>query len=66
MAHTCRGTINLCNAVIQSEDTLHFVVTNGNQQTFHLKASNEPDKQKWVSVLELAKNKSKHNNNNSG
>ncbi len=67
MAHTCRGTINLCNAIIQSEDTLHFVVTNGNQQTFHLKASNEMEKQKWVSVLELAKNKSKqYTTNNSG
>lgn len=59
MAHTCRGTINLCNAVIQSEDSFHFVVTNGGQQTFHLKASNELEKQKWVSALELAKNKSK-------
>lgn len=59
MAHTCRGTISLCNAVIQSEDSFHFVVSNGGQQTFHLKASNELEKQKWVAALELAKNKSK-------
>jgi oxysterol-binding protein 1 len=59
MAHTCRGTINLNNAIIQSEDSFHFVVTNGGQQTFHLKASNELEKQKWVSALEIAKNKSK-------
>lgn len=64
MAHTCRGTINLCNAIIQSEDSFHFVVTNGGQQTFHLKASNELEKQKWVSALELAKNKSKQYSNN--
>jgi hypothetical protein len=62
MAHTCRGTINLANAQIQSEDAHHFVITNGNH-TFHLKASNELEKQKWVSALELAKNKaSKHFN----
>ena len=66
MAHTCRGTINLCNAVIQSEDTLHFVVTNGGQQTFHLKASNEMEKQKWVSALELAKNKAKQYSGSGG
>ena len=59
MAHTCRGTINLCNAIIQSEDLYHFVVSNGGQQTFHLKASNELEKQKWVSALEIAKNKAK-------
>ena len=64
MAHTCRGTINLCNAIIHSEDSFHFVVTNGGQQTFHLKASNELEKQKWVSALELAKNKSKQYSNN--
>ena len=63
MAHTCRGTINLNNAIIQSEDSFHFVVTNGGQQTFHLKASNELEKQKWVSALELAKNKSKQYSN---
>ena len=59
MAHTCRGTINLCNAIIQSEDLYHFVVSNGGQQTFHLKAPNELEKQKWVSALEIAKNKAK-------
>ena len=64
MAHTCRGTINLCNSIIQSEDSFHFVVTNGGQQTFHLKASNELEKQKWVSALEIAKNKSKQYSNN--
>lgn len=64
MAHTCRGTINLCNSIIQSEDSFHFVVTNGGQQTFHLKASNELEKQKWVSALEIAKNKSKQYSHN--
>lgn len=66
MAHTCRGTINLANAQIHSEDACHFVVTNCGTQTFHLKASNELDKQKWVSALELAKNKAKQYGPNYG
>lgn len=63
--HTCRGTINLANANIQSEDACHFVVNNGGAQTFHLKAATEVEKQKWVSALELAKNKARQYNNNS-
>jgi hypothetical protein len=68
MSHTCRGTINLSNADINSEDSCLFVVSNGSSQTFHLKAANEAEKQKWVSALELAKSRTKpskhHNNNN--
>ena len=63
MEHTCRGTINLANATISSEDLCHFVVSNGAAQTFHLKAANEVDKQKWINALELAKNKAKQYNN---
>jgi hypothetical protein len=66
MEHTCRGTINLANATISSEDLCHFVVSNGAAQTFHLKAANEVEKQKWINALELAKNKAKqysHANN---
>ena len=61
MDHTCRGAINLANASItQSEDGVSFVVSNGtSNQTFHLRASNEIDKQKWINALELAKNKAK-------
>ena len=66
MAHTCRGTINLLNAQIQSEDACHFVVTNGGTQTFHLKAASEFDKQKWVSALELAKTRAKQFGHNFG
>lgn len=32
MAHTCRGTINLAGAVIDTIDATHFVITNGPSQ----------------------------------
>ena len=60
--HTCRGTINLANANIHSDDACHFIVDNGGTHTFHLKAANEIEKQKWVSALEMAKNKAKQYN----
>lgn len=62
MTHTCRGTISLANATIISEDACHFVVSNGGIHTFHLKAANELEKQKWVAALELAKNRAKQDN----
>ena len=57
MAHTCRGTINLGGAFINTEDSCNFVVSNGDTQTFHLKASSEVERQRWVTALELAKTK---------
>lgn len=55
MAHTCRGTINLANAVIHTEDSTTIVISNGGTQTFHLKAATEVERQKWIMALELAK-----------
>ena len=59
MAHTCRGTISLHGAVIHTEHaSSNFVVSNGGgTQTFHLRATNEVERQKWVTALELAKAK---------
>ncbi|XP_037775392.1 oxysterol-binding protein 1-like, partial [Penaeus monodon] len=57
MLHTCRGTISLHGAVIHTEDSCNFVISNGGTQTFHLKASSEVERQKWVTALELAKSK---------
>ena len=57
MAHTCRGTINLANAFIHTEDSCTFVISNGGTQSFHLKASSEVERQRWVTALELAKAK---------
>lgn len=57
MAHTCRGTINLAGAFIDTEDACSFVISNGGTQVFHLRASSEVERQRWVTALELAKAK---------
>lgn len=57
MAHTCRGTVSLHGAIIHTEDSCTFVISNGGTQTFHIKAANEIERQKWVTALELAKAK---------
>ena len=58
MAHTCRGTISLHGAHIHTEDSCNFIVSNGGgTQTFHLRASTEVERQRWVTALELAKAK---------
>ncbi|NWZ30944.1 OSBP1 protein, partial [Asarcornis scutulata] len=57
MRHTCRGTINLATANITVEDSCNFVISNGGAQTYHLKASSEVERQRWVTALELAKAK---------
>lgn len=58
MDHTCRGAINLANAHIQAnDDGVSFVVSNGGNQTFHLRAANDQERQKWINALEAAKNK---------
>lgn len=56
MAHTCRGTINLATAHIDTEDACNIVLNSGGR-TYHLKASSEVERQKWVTALELAKAK---------
>lgn len=55
MDHTCRGTISLHSAIIHTEDSCSFVINNGATRTFHIKAANEVERQKWVTALELAK-----------
>lgn len=57
MGHTCRGTINLATANIAVEDSCNFVISNGGAQTYHLKASSEVERQRWITALELAKAK---------
>ncbi|XP_043353753.1 oxysterol-binding protein 2 isoform X3 [Dermochelys coriacea] len=66
MAHTCRGTINLSTAHIDTEDSCNIVLSNGGR-TYHLKASSEVERQRWVTALELAKAKAiRMRNNQSG
>ena len=57
MAHTCRGTVNLAGAFIDTIDAANFVITNGPSQVYHLRAVNEVERQRWVTALELAKSK---------
>ena len=57
MAHTCRGTVNLAGAFVDSIDATDFVITNGPSQVYHLRALNEVERQRWVTALELAKAK---------
>lgn len=57
MAHTCRGTINVAGAFIDTEDSVSFVISNGGTQVFHLRANSEVERQRWVTALELAKAK---------
>ncbi|CAF4690525.1 unnamed protein product [Rotaria sp. Silwood1] len=56
MTHTCRGTVYLESAHLSSNDACHFVISNGST-ILHLRTSNETDKQRWMSALELAKQK---------
>ena len=55
MLHTCRGAINLANALVLVEEDCSFLVSNGASQTFHLQASSPEEKKKWVNALENAK-----------
>uniref|UniRef100_A0A3Q3LZV6 Oxysterol-binding protein n=1 Tax=Mastacembelus armatus TaxID=205130 RepID=A0A3Q3LZV6_9TELE len=66
MGHTCRGTINLATANIAVEDSCNFVISNGGAQTYHLKASSEVERQRWITALELAKAKAIHMQAESG
>lgn len=66
MGHTCRGTINLATAVISVDDACNFVISNGGAQTYHLKASSEVERQRWITALELAKAKAAHMQAESG
>jgi hypothetical protein len=56
MTHTCRGTVYLESAHLSSNDACHFVISNGST-VIHLRTSTETDKQRWMSALELAKQK---------
>jgi len=55
MSHTCRGTINLANSLIHTGDSYNIVISHGGTRTFHLKASSEVERQRWVTALELSK-----------
>lgn len=62
MSQSCRGSISLDSAVIHTEESCSFVISNGGTQTFHLRANNEVERQNWVTALELAKVKANRQN----
>lgn len=55
MSQLCRGSISLHGAIIHTEDSCTIVISNGGAQTLHLRATSEVERQRWVTVLELAK-----------
>ena len=57
MGHTCRGTVILAGAIIDTVDQCHFVITNGPSQEFHLRANDEVERDKWITALKLVQEK---------
>ncbi|CBY40291.1 unnamed protein product, partial [Oikopleura dioica] len=55
MSYTCRGTINVSGAEISFEDRTSFTVTSGSNISWHLKATSEVERQRWIHGLELAR-----------
>lgn len=56
----------MATANIAVEDSCNFVISNGGAQTYHLKASSEVERQRWITALELAKAKAVHMQAESG
>ena len=56
MTHTCRGTVYIESAHVSSNDSCHFVISNGST-IIHIRTNNENDKQRWMNALEIAKQK---------
>ncbi|WKY01932.1 hypothetical protein Q1695_015724 [Nippostrongylus brasiliensis] len=57
VGQSCRGSINLQEARILSEKITGSIVISASSQTFHLKACNDVDRQKWLSALEYSRHK---------
>ncbi|GAV03941.1 hypothetical protein RvY_14300-2 [Ramazzottius varieornatus] len=50
-----RGSIRLKGASVSTEESYSFAIHKPGDQTFHLKASSEVERQRWVTAIELAK-----------
>ena len=57
MSHSCRGTINLTNATIETYDNCTFMISTFGNQTYHLRTYSELEMKRWVTALSLAKAK---------
>lgn len=62
MQHTCRGTLVIRDARIETEPGNNFIIYTGgakkNGQCFQLRAHSERERQEWITALELAKTQS--------
>ncbi|CAJ0597352.1 unnamed protein product [Cylicocyclus nassatus] len=57
VGQSCRGSINLQEARILSDKVTNNIVISASSQTFHLKALNDVDRQKWLSALEYSRHR---------
>uniref|UniRef100_A0A0R3RJ87 Oxysterol-binding protein n=1 Tax=Elaeophora elaphi TaxID=1147741 RepID=A0A0R3RJ87_9BILA len=57
VGQSCRGSINLQEARIHADKTTNSLTISAPSQTFHLKAQNELDHEKWFHALECARHR---------
>uniref|UniRef100_A0A1I7XT49 Oxysterol-binding protein n=1 Tax=Heterorhabditis bacteriophora TaxID=37862 RepID=A0A1I7XT49_HETBA len=57
VGQSCRGSINLQEARILSDKVTNNIVISASSQTFHLKAHNDVERQKWLTALEYSRHK---------
>ena len=57
----CRGRIALASAVIKPSQNSNFLINKGGNESFHLKAENEIERQKWLNALNLAQREANKN-----
>ncbi|VUZ53036.1 unnamed protein product [Hymenolepis diminuta] len=58
VSHTCMGTIDLTNITISPKGSGNsFILREVRGRSYHLRALNEQDKRRWISVLTTAKSK---------
>uniref|UniRef100_A0A915PTZ6 Oxysterol-binding protein n=1 Tax=Setaria digitata TaxID=48799 RepID=A0A915PTZ6_9BILA len=61
VGQSCRGSINLQEARIHSDKASNSLTISAPSQTFHLKAQNELDHDKWFRALEYARHRAVRN-----
>lgn len=57
----CRGRIALASAVIKPSQNNNFLINKGGNESFHLKAENESEREKWLNALNLAQREANKN-----
>lgn len=57
VGQSCRGSINLQEARIHGDKATNSLIISAPSQTFHLKAQNELDYNKWFHALKCARHR---------